>query len=119
MAKSDRDLEADATLRRALEPETATADRLVQAALADGADDVRRRAGAASRWRRFAPAAAALVVLAMLTTWQISRLPNDVPLPRPAEPAEARLLKISNEDGFVTVTTPAGSKMIILPGEPS
>ncbi len=113
----------DAMLRGALEPDQATVDRLVASAIEE-----RARRPARSRWqpanaRRWQLAAAALVVLAvvalpLLESW----LPGMPPAPPeaylPPETSGSRtsaVLRISNQDGPVTVITPAGSKMVFLP----
>lgn len=113
MAATEPDLksdpEIDARLRRLLEPHPVTVDRLVRQALRSG--EVRPRT---RWWPRLAVAAAVVIVAVLLIPFG-----NDVP---PAgdgpQPPAARLV-ISNESGYVTVTTAAGSKMIILNGDSS
>ncbi len=108
----------DAVLRDALEPDRATVDRLVAGALEAGED--RPASRPRGRWatRRWQLAAAAVVVVLIAAA-----LPTLAPWPwAPAAPQEAsappvpdRTLRISNDDGPVTVTTPAGSKLVFLP----
>ncbi len=114
----------DAALRRALEPEAVTVDRLVRGALAE-----RETPPAFRHWRLAAATAAmvllALVALPILLSTTPERPASDAPpqsatvLPPaatiPASSSEPAPLRISNEGGPVTVTTTAGSKMIFLP----
>ncbi len=105
----------DAELRRTLEPNPAVVERLVHSAL-DGERPARN-----ATWRlaaMTAPAAAAVALVALIAA---ALIPSLTFVPSDAESAPAPMapttLRISNEDGAVTVTTPAGSKMIILPGD--
>ena len=108
----------DATLRATLEPDAATVDRLVRGALAEPGP----RPGL-QPWRW---AAAAAVLLAAMV-WLVARpeTPGNAPAPPevaavpPAAETEAPVampaaLRISNEHGPVTVTAPAGSKLVFL-----
>ncbi len=116
----------DAALRRALEPEAATVDRLVRGALAERESPVPFRRPAfrrpASRHWRLAAVAAVVAVLAVLALpILLPTVPEEPPAPNfaarsPADGADTPTpLRISNEHGPVTVTTPAGSKMVFLP----
>ncbi len=110
----------DAALRAALEPDAATVDRLVRRALAEPAPRPVLR-----RWR-WAAAALTLLATAVLLIPRLER-PYRAPaatsrtaVAPPAATAEAittapAALRISNEHGPVTVTTPAGSKLVFLP----
>lgn len=119
-AAVDVDVDIDERLRRALEPHPAVVDRLVRTALegtAPTAEGPARRLGPISR---LAFAAAAVLILAAVLIPRFRPVPPGPASPEvvglPA-PAAAAVLEISNEDGPVTVTTPAGSKMILLPGD--
>ncbi len=106
----------DAALRRALDPDPATVDRLVRQALAAP----ETRPPAFRHWR-LAAAAAAVAMLAILALpVLLPTIPVTTDRPPPAPDAgtpisEPALLRISNEHGPVTVTTPAGSKIVFLP----
>ncbi len=113
----------DAMVRGALEPDQVTADRLVASALEKREGRLapsRRRPAASRRWQL---AAAAVVVLAavalpILKSWQpgVPPAPREASMPPEASDLRASAsLRISNEDGPVTVITPAGSKMVFLP----
>lgn len=123
MAKHDDDSSAvDRTLRRLLEADAAAVERLIRTALSAGGGDA---VGTASRrpalrlWWRWAPASVALACLALAAVWWIPASKVLETLPETAATPPSDVLRISNEDGVVTVTTPAGAKMIILPGDPS
>lgn len=103
----------DARLRDLLEPHPLTVERVVRGALR-GADAKAKRHG----WPRLA-VAAALVILAVCLIPLIPVLPPGGDDPQPLTSAEPVRLSITNESGPVTITTSAGAKMIILPGEPS
>ena len=114
----------DALLRGALEPDPATTDRLVASAL----DQHRRRPPTSRGWRLVTrrwqlAAAAAVAVLVAVTLPNLDFGPPAAP-PTPREASAPpgasgsrapAALRISNEDGPVTVTTPAGSKLVFLP----
>ena len=114
--RPDHDL--DAALRRRLEPDAATVSRVVRNALAAAEPETHR----ARPWRR-ATGWATAGAFALLAALAVPVLIPDAPVDPPVEPVPAppqpSLLSISNESGVVTVTTPTGSKMIVLPGEPS
>jgi hypothetical protein len=107
MPHADRDL--DTRLRETLEPDAAAVDRIVGSARVSEAPTHR-----AWRWATAGAAAAAVAWLAVAV----------IPGVRTTSPPETGIeappvLRISNEEGAVTVTTPEGSKLIILPGDPS
>ena len=97
--------DVDAALRRLLEPNPLAVERLVRSALAEESPRAAPR-----RWPRLAVAVAALVALLVVL------IPDsDVPPPEPSAAAPARI-SISNADGFVTVSSAAGSQWILVPG---
>ena len=113
--------ELDAVLRDALEPEANTIDRLMREAL-----NAQPRRAPRRHWQ--VAAAVAFLVLAVIGLDRLRTASVTAPEPRPAplavsdaeaagEPpaSKAAALRISNEDGLVTITTPAGSKMVFLP----
>ncbi len=103
-------VDVEERLRRSLEPHPAVVDRLVRTALE------RTSPPAPKRWPVWGLAGAAAVALAILA---VVLIPTLQPTPLVVDLEEPAVLRISNEDGAVTVTTPAGSKMIILPGDRS
>ncbi len=112
------DVDVEEKLRHALEPHPAVVDRLVRTALE------RTSPPAPKRWPVWIPVAAAAGVLILAVVLIPTLQPNPdrrtAPQVVELEPfPEPSVLRISNEDGPVTVTTPAGSKMILLPGDPS
>ena len=96
----------DEGLRRALEPHPAVVARVVRGAL-EGSDPAPRR-----RWL-LAAAGAFLLLLASA----IPRIPNEPPPVENSPLIAQQRLRISNEGGVVKVTTPAGSALVILPGD--
>jgi len=103
----------DSALRSSLEPDPATAEALVRRALA--ADDTPSARTVA--WRL--AAAASVVALAVSTPLFLPRentseLDTAPPNSYTAAESKPARLSISNESGLVTVTTPAGSKMVML-----
>lgn len=115
MARNDRDPDArdpddiDRTLREVLEPAAAIVDRVIRAARINEPAPPRA-------WRLVAASVAAAAIV-----WLVVLEIPDLRAPSPPEvrPETLSVLRISNEEGVVTVTTPEGSKMIILPGGPS
>ncbi len=108
MESKERDRDVDLTLRRALEPNPLAVERLVRKALAGDATPAR-----SPWWPRLA-VAAALVVLAVLLVPQ-EPAPPTLPSPAP-EPVR---VSISNTDGHVTISSPAGSQWILISGDDS
>lgn len=111
-------IDVDAQLRQALEPEPAAVERLVTSALAEHAEAPRSSRPAPARRWQLAVAAAAVAVVAVLALPLLGpreRTGIEVPTARPQNPTATASLRISNEDGPVTVTTTAGSKMVFLP----
>lgn len=109
---SDRpaaDERIDARLRSSLSPEPATVERLTRTALAETAP--RSRLPAA--WRL---AAAGLVAaLTIAVAWlRPATPPRSIVSPAPPAPEPVAVV-ISNASGLLTVTTAAGSKMVVLP----
>lgn len=140
----DRDL--DETLRRALDPDPATVDRLVRRALDESEGRAAEPVAPFSGWgRRWVPSMAlvALLLLVLLFGIPFDRVPPsqeagpiadlpasptpDSPLARAQAPVEAPIgaptggaaLKISNVGGVVTVSSLGGSHFIALPGDDS
>ncbi len=112
-------VEVDAALRRALEPDAATAERLVGRALAAPGAQPAFRLQALRHWRLAAAAAAVAVLVAVALPILLPESPApDAPAPlASADPhaVEPAALRISNEHGSVTVTSSAGSKIVFLP----
>lgn len=104
----DRVDDVDAELRRLLEPNPLAVERLVRSALA--AD----RPRAARWWPRLAVAAALVALLVVLIP--DSPVPPSDPEPTAAPPVR---ISISNADGYVTVSSAAGSQWILVPGDDS
>lgn len=111
----------DDWLRTALDDRTEVARRVARQALESAGPSP---AHGSRRWRPVGLTAAAALLLALLAWWPASP-PQHLPQPEtsppraeslPAAPAELRL---SNENGLVTVTSSAGSQWIILPGAAS
>ncbi len=99
--------DVDLTLRRALEPNPLAVERLVRKALAEEAPARR------PWWPRLA-VAAAVVLLAVLL------IPDDPEPPAlPEPPPEPVRISISNADGNVTISSPAGSQWILISGDDS
>ncbi|MEM9596582.1 MAG: hypothetical protein AAGD06_20105 [Acidobacteriota bacterium] len=133
--RSDRGL--DTRLRRSLDPDPRQVERLVNRALRPGdpAEVPDRRP-----WGPRQAAFAAVVVLcfalpfALTLVWNLPEpgmappathgdLAPDPDLSRSADVGAAStaakpLLRISNEGGFVTVTSNTGSQLVLLPGDP-
>jgi len=101
--------DVDAALRRLLEPNPPAVERLVRSALAEG------RPRTARWWPRLAVAAAALVAL-LVVLIPDPTVPPPEPVPAAATPVR---ISISNADGFVTVSSTAGSQWILVPGDDS
>jgi len=115
MATAERDEHRvdrlDARLRELLEPHRLTVERVVQGALR-AADAERQRRG----WPRLAVASALVIVaVCLIPLVHVLSPGGDDPEP-PAAPVR---LSITNQTGPVTITTPAGATMIILPGDMS
>lgn len=109
----------DDWLRDALDDRPEVARRLARQALATPSP-----ARVYRRWRPLALAAGAVLLLAVIAGWPTSpppHLPSAHDLPPRAEssPAPPAELRLSNESGFVTVTSSAGSQWIILSGAAS
>ncbi len=108
----------DALLRGALEPDRATVDRLVAGALEAGEGRPAWPPGgrlATRRWQLVAAAAVVVLIAAVLPTLAPWPWAPAAPQEASAPPVPDRTLRISNDDGPVTVTTPAGSKLVFLP----
>ena len=104
---STEDARLDEELRRALEPHPAAVARVVHGALRGPATPRRQS------WR-LAVVGAFLLLMALTIPRLLVEPPPVDTAPTPAK----RQLRISNEDGLVTVTTPTGSALVILSGEP-
>lgn len=102
----------DEALCEALEPHPAAVQRLLRNTLETGPSPRRPKLG---RW--LAGGASLAVAAALVSAILTSGAPS--PTPGTPEATATSVLRISNENGSVTVTTPAGSKMIILSGETS
>ena len=110
---SDADLRSehaaiDDSVRRALEPSPFTVERLVRRALDGEAREPHR-----GWWPRLAVAAVILAAI-LIPLFHASRVAPPVV---PAADPDANVLVISNTSGYVTITAPDGSKLIVLPGE--
>lgn len=99
----------DQTLRDHLEPNPLTVERLVRTALREG------NPSPAVGWPRLALATA--VTVAMTVVLVMTLLPVK-PSPSVASGQPARI-SISNPDGFVTISSMAGSKWILYSGDDS
>ncbi len=110
-AARDAETRVDVDLRQTLDPDQATVRRVVRQALEQTSP-----APAGARPWRLAAVAAALVLAAISLSLLVPKDPRP-PGPSPSETATAEpaALQISNRGGLVTVTTPAGSKMVLLP----
>lgn len=109
------DRQVDATLCRLLAPHPHAVERLVRTALRQD------RAPARGLWRaRLALAAAALVILAVLLVPRlfVGRPESGDTTPAVAVSVPVRI-SISNDDGFVTISSSAGSKWILVSGDDS
>ena len=117
----------DGLLRDTLEPDRGTIDRLVATALDPNHGRTEGSGGrvAARRWQL--AIAVAAVLLAIMAIPVLRPSPPSAPTSGARDaatpdvasaPRAHALLRISNEDGPVTVTSPAGSKMIFLPQVP-
>ena len=105
------ELDLDKRLRERLEPNPFTVERLVRNALDGRPSPVR-----SVWWPRLAVGAALLVLVVLFfPTAELGPPPGGET--RSSAPQRPTRLSISNEDGLVTVTSPAGSKMIILSGD--
>jgi hypothetical protein len=108
-ADRDRTTDLDRRLRRALEAPPGAARRVAARALAGP----RHR-----RWPlRLAVAAAAITVLAAGLIWLLTPAAPP-PVATVAPPAPQRLT-ITNHDGVVTVRSPAGATLVLIPGDRS
>ncbi len=110
MDGDSNDQAIDRALRQALEPDVATVDRVIHAARSAAPSSSRRPWRLATAW-------AAAVGAVSLVWWASVEIPGNRISSPGLQPESSAVLRISNEDGLVTVTTPVGSKMIILPGE--
>lgn len=103
MTSTDSRPDLDRELRRALEPGAATVERIVRNALAP--PPPRRR------WPVWVLATAAVLALAVLIP-AIRRTPPPEHGPEP--PSKSATLSITNDDGFLTITSPDGTTTIML-----
>lgn len=110
--RPDAEQRVDAALRRALEPDRATVQRVLRGALAETPPE----AVPVRPWRLAVAAAALLALAAVSLTLFDSRDPDRPPVAPPATAAaRPAALKIANPNGMVTVTTQAGSQLVLLP----
>lgn len=120
MATRERnDEHLDETLRRLLEPNPLTVERLVRRALTEGERSPASERGWPARWPAVTAAAAAIVLLILLVPALRVETPPVDPVAPPTPVRETARLTISNADGVMTVTSTSGSKWILLPGDAS
>ena len=96
----------DVTLRRGLEPNPLAVERIVRRALNEG------RAPSRVRWWPRLAIAAGLVALVVFLIPE----PPEPPTTGADEPAR---ISISNAEGYVTISSAAGSKWILISGDDS
>jgi hypothetical protein len=113
--------ELDERLRRVLEPNPLKVERLVRTALSDDS----RSTAAGNVWPRLAVAVALLLLaVVLIPRMSITPPPPVEPPPIVGEVVETPTptpvrISISNADGYLTISSTAGPKWIVLPGDES
>lgn len=117
MEQQPDERQLDERLRRALEPDPLSVERVLRKALRDGGRHEARLAVGA--WPRLAAAAALLLLAVLAIPFFFHTPPPEEPAQIAPEPATPVRIKISNEDGYVKISSTAGPTWIVLPGDES